>query len=111
MLEWLRAQLSLSAAQWELYAARFTRLEVPARTLLLRENEIAKRAYFIEQGCVRVWFTSQAPDCSLRAARRRALLPPALPTQAGCLRAVRTPPPPVSERCPFRRPSPWRIGA
>lgn len=66
MLEWLRAQLSLSAEQWQAYAARFTRLDVPARTMLLRENEVAKRVYFIEQGCLRVWFSSQGKDLTFQ---------------------------------------------
>lgn len=33
-----------------------------ARTLLLRKNEVAKRAFFIEKGCLRVWFNSQGKD-------------------------------------------------
>lgn len=66
MLEWLRTQFSLSADQWARYAGCFTRLEVPARTLLLRENEVAKRAFFIEKGCLRVWFTSQGKDLTFQ---------------------------------------------
>ena len=66
MLEWLRTQLALSADQWQPYAARFTRWEVPARTLLLRENEIAKRAFFIEKGCLRLWFGSQGKDITFQ---------------------------------------------
>ena len=50
MPEWLRTQLSLTADQWQRFAGCFTRLEVPARTPLLREGEIAKRAFFIEKG-------------------------------------------------------------
>ncbi|MBO2011478.1 Crp/Fnr family transcriptional regulator [Hymenobacter negativus] len=66
MLEWLRAQFSLSAEQWQRYAPGFTRLEVPARTLLLRENDIAKRAFFIEKGCLRVWFNNQGKDTTFQ---------------------------------------------
>ncbi len=46
MLEWLRTQFSLDDAQWQRYAARFTRLEVPARALLLREGDVAKAGVF-----------------------------------------------------------------
>jgi CRP-like cAMP-binding protein len=66
MLEWLRAQLSLSTEQWQRYAACFTRLEVPARTLLLQEAEVAKQAFFIEKGCLRVWFNSQGKDITFQ---------------------------------------------
>ncbi|MGI4866925.1 MAG: Crp/Fnr family transcriptional regulator [Janthinobacterium lividum] len=66
MLEWLRVQLSLDPAHWQRYAASFTRLEVPARTLLLHENEVAKRAFFIEKGCLRVWFNNQGKDTTFQ---------------------------------------------
>lgn len=66
MPEWLPAQLSLSAEQWQRYAPCFTRLEVPARTLLLREGEVAKRAFLIEKGCLRVWLTSQGKDITFQ---------------------------------------------
>lgn len=66
MLEWLRTQFSLDAAQWQRYGACFTRLEVPARTILLREGEVAKRAFFVEKGCLRVWFASQGKDVTFQ---------------------------------------------
>ena len=66
MLEWLRAQLSLSTDQWQRYAPCFTRRDVPARTLLLRENDVAKQAFFVEKGCLRVWFTSQGKDITFQ---------------------------------------------
>jgi hypothetical protein len=62
MPDWLRTRFASNTDLWERYAPRFTRLEVPARTLLLRENEVAKRAFIIEKGCLRVWFNSQGKD-------------------------------------------------
>jgi CRP-like cAMP-binding protein len=62
MLDWLRTRFAINTDLWERYATRFTRLEVPARTLLLRENEVAKRVFLIEKGCLRVWFNSQGKD-------------------------------------------------
>lgn len=66
MLEWLRTQFSLDSAQWQRYSACFTRLEVPARALLLQEGDVAKRAFFIEKGCLRVWFNSQGKDVTFQ---------------------------------------------
>ncbi|MGI4834849.1 MAG: Crp/Fnr family transcriptional regulator [Janthinobacterium lividum] len=66
MLEWLRARLSFSADHWQRYAPYFTRLEVPARTLLLREGEVAKRAFLIEKGCLRVWLNRQGKDLTFQ---------------------------------------------
>lgn len=66
MLEWLRTQFLLDAARWERYAGCFTRLEVPARTVLLREGDVAKQAFFIEKGCLRVWFNRQGKDLTFQ---------------------------------------------
>ena len=66
MLEWLRHQFLLNDALWSRYAACFQRLQVPARTLLLREGEVAKQAFFIEKGCLRVWFNSQGRDVTFQ---------------------------------------------
>lgn len=64
--DWLRTQFMLSPAQWQRYAPCFARLEVPARTVLLREGEVAWRAFLIEQGCLRVWFNSQGKDVTFQ---------------------------------------------
>jgi CRP-like cAMP-binding protein len=42
-----------------------TRLEVPAKTTLLKEGEIAKHTYFLEKGCVRIWFNHGGKDVTL----------------------------------------------
>lgn len=64
--DWLRTHFMLSPAQWQRYAPCFTRQEVPARTVLLREGEVARRAFCIEQGCLRVCFTSQGKDVTFQ---------------------------------------------
>jgi len=40
---------------WEVFAPHFKRVEVPARTVLLREGEISKTMFFIVKGCLRTW--------------------------------------------------------
>ncbi|RFS22785.1 Crp/Fnr family transcriptional regulator [Chitinophaga silvatica] len=37
-------------------------ITVPARTILLREGEVSKRSFFIEKGCLRVWFNNNGKD-------------------------------------------------
>lgn len=64
--DWLRSHFRLSPAQWQRYAPCFTRLEVPARTVLLREGEVARRVFAIERGCLRVWFNSQGREITLQ---------------------------------------------
>ena len=39
----------------EAFSPFFTRLDVPARTTLLREGETARQAYYIAKGCLRLW--------------------------------------------------------
>ena len=41
------------------------RLELPAKTTLLKEGEIAKHTYFLEKGCVRIWFNHAGKDVTL----------------------------------------------
>ncbi|HWB27304.1 MAG TPA: Crp/Fnr family transcriptional regulator [Chitinophagaceae bacterium] len=47
---------------WEKYAHCFIRMEAPAKTILLKEGEVSKKAYMIEQGCVRAWFNNAGKD-------------------------------------------------
>lgn len=47
------------------YRHLFERIEVPAKTILLNEGEIARHTYYIEKGCVRIWFNHQGKDITL----------------------------------------------
>ncbi len=38
------------------------RQEISAKTLLLKAGEIAKYTYFLEKGCIRIWFNSNGKD-------------------------------------------------
>lgn len=52
--------------QWEAYSRFFTPLEVPAKTTLLREGEIARQAYYIQKGCLRLWFNDNGKDITFQ---------------------------------------------
>ena len=43
---------------WDEFAHLFKRREISARRILLREGEISKKAFFIEKGCMRLWFNN-----------------------------------------------------
>ena len=47
---------------WNKFSHLFKRLEIPARTILLREGDISKNAYLIEKGCLRTWFNNNGND-------------------------------------------------
>ena len=41
------------------------RLEIPAKTILLKEGQIAKHTYFLEKGCMCIWFNNAGRDVTL----------------------------------------------
>jgi CRP-like cAMP-binding protein len=49
---------------WAKYENYYHRLEVPAKTVLLNEGDVSKKAYYIEKGCIRVWFNNKGKDVS-----------------------------------------------
>ena len=52
-------------SEWKKYSHLFERLEVPAKTTLLKEGQVAHHTYFLEKGCVRIWFNSSGKDITL----------------------------------------------
>jgi CRP-like cAMP-binding protein len=48
------------------YSGYYQRLEVPAKTILLREEEISRKAYIIEKGCIRVGFNNKGKDITFQ---------------------------------------------
>ena len=48
------------------YSNLFIKKEILAKTILLAEGEIAKNAYFIEKGCIRIWFNDNGKDITLQ---------------------------------------------
>lgn len=52
--------------RWNAYAGCFKRMEVPAKTILLKEGEVSKKLFLVEKGCVRVWFNSNGKDITFQ---------------------------------------------
>jgi CRP-like cAMP-binding protein len=52
--------------EWNRFSHLFKRLEIPAKTILLREGQISKRAFFIEKGCLRSWFNNNGKDITFQ---------------------------------------------
>ncbi|SDE87320.1 cAMP-binding domain of CRP or a regulatory subunit of cAMP-dependent protein kinases [Dyadobacter soli] len=53
-------------AEWGKFGHLFTREEIPAKTVLLREGEVAKKVYFIEKGCLRLSFNKDGKDITFQ---------------------------------------------
>ena len=62
MLEQFRTKFQLNDEQWDDYSGCFHRMEVPSKTLLLKEGEISKKMFLIEKGCIRVWFKNDGKE-------------------------------------------------
>jgi len=66
VFENFRAHFPVAPEQWEDYISRFKRIQVPAKTILLHEGEISRKAYFIEKGCLRVWFNNKGEEVTFQ---------------------------------------------
>jgi CRP-like cAMP-binding protein len=66
VLEKFRTRFPLSPEKWEDYVSRFKRVQVPAKTILLQEGEISRKAYLIEKGSLRVWFNNKGEDTTFQ---------------------------------------------
>lgn len=54
------------AEEWGRFSHLFRQREIPAKTTLLREGQMAKTAYYIEQGCIRSWFNHDGKDITFQ---------------------------------------------
>lgn len=50
------------------YAGLYERIEVPAKTILLKEGQVSRRSFFIEKGCLRIWFNNNGRDVTFQFA-------------------------------------------
>lgn len=66
MFDLLKNKFPLDEAHWKDYVSCFKRMEVPAKTVLLKEGEISKKMFLIEKGCIRVWFNNNGKDLTFQ---------------------------------------------
>lgn len=66
MLQQLRNSFPQLGAKWDQYESLYHRIEVPAKTVLLQEGDVSKKAWYIDQGCIRAWFNSKGRDLTLQ---------------------------------------------
>jgi CRP-like cAMP-binding protein len=66
MFEQIKKRFPDNSGQWDKYIDRYKRLEVPAKTILLKEGSISRRSFLIENGCLRLWFNNQGKDTTFQ---------------------------------------------
>lgn len=62
MFEKLGSNFDPNDERWKKYAGYFKCLKVSPKTVLLREGEVSKKMFFVEKGCLRVWFNNNGKD-------------------------------------------------
>jgi|HigsolmetaAR202D_1030399.scaffolds.fasta_scaffold18416_2 cAMP-binding proteins - catabolite gene activator and regulatory subunit of cAMP-dependent protein kinases len=62
----MKAEPSILSREWKDFIHLFKRQEVAAKTLLLKEGEVSKRAFYIEKGCIRSWFNHDGKDITFQ---------------------------------------------
>ncbi|MBV7530537.1 Crp/Fnr family transcriptional regulator [Chitinophaga sp. sic0106] len=62
MFKQLIAHLPHLKDRFQKYLDLFEPMEVPAKTILLREGDISRKAFHVQRGCLRVWFNHHGRD-------------------------------------------------
>lgn len=52
--------------EWKPYKHLWHKLEVPARTTLLREGEVSKKIFVVKKGCARAWFNHDGKEVNFQ---------------------------------------------
>lgn len=66
VLEKFRSNFPVSQEKWDDYTGRFKRIQVPAKTILLQEGAVSRKAFLIEKGCLRAWFNNKGEDMTFQ---------------------------------------------
>lgn len=59
-------QVTAIESEWKKFSYLFRQEEIPARTVVLKEGEVAKKVYFIEKGCFRLSFNNDGKDITFQ---------------------------------------------
>ncbi|KAA5532750.1 Crp/Fnr family transcriptional regulator [Taibaiella lutea] len=66
MFDRFKNKFPLDDDKWMQYLSYFKRMDVAAKTTLLREGEIAKKMFLVEKGCLRAWFNNDGKDLTFQ---------------------------------------------
>lgn len=59
-------ELLSDPGRWDRCKPFFKMLDVPAKTSLLSEGEVARSMYFVKSGCLRLWFNKEGKDITFQ---------------------------------------------
>ena len=58
--------LNPEIAEWNEFLHLFKKQQIPARTILLQEGKISRKAFYIEKGCIRLWFNNNGKEVTFQ---------------------------------------------
>ncbi len=59
-------RLQEDPVKWEKVSDLFQKKEIPAKTVLLREGDVAETVYIVKKGCLRLWFNHDGKDITFQ---------------------------------------------
>lgn len=62
----MKESFRTESKEWEQFSHLFKQEEVPAKTVLLNEGAVSKKAFYIEKGCVRACFNNDGKDITFQ---------------------------------------------
>nr|MCS3815072.1 CRP-like cAMP-binding protein [Mucilaginibacter sp. X4EP1] len=74
MFDQFRERFPMLNHKWDEYISYYNRIEVPAKTVLLKEGDVSHKAFFIEKGCLRAWFNNNEKDITFQFAFENEIL-------------------------------------
>jgi CRP-like cAMP-binding protein len=66
MFRQLIEKLQKDKANWDKVKSCFIEIEIPSKTVLLKEGDPAQNIYFIKKGCLRLWFNDDGKDITFQ---------------------------------------------
>lgn len=66
MFEHIKDRFPFPKEKWRKFVNSFEKMEVPAKTLLLKEGDISNNAFYLEKGLVRAWYNNDGKDATFQ---------------------------------------------
>lgn len=66
MFEHIKNRFPFPKEKWRKFISRFEKVEVPAKTLLLKEGDVSNNVFYLEKGVVRAWYNNDGKDVTFQ---------------------------------------------
>lgn len=66
MFEHIQNRFPFPKEKWRKFLGSFEKMEVAAKTLLLKEGDVSHNAFYLEKGIVRAWYNNDGKDVTFQ---------------------------------------------